>query len=73
MFILVERKLFLSKKKPRLWRELSSAAVTLPLSLHHLINYCQADLAAPIIFTRAETELKPEDRPTNYVLFKQGQ
>lgn len=47
--------------------------MTLPLSLHHLINLWRAARAASIIFIQTEEKLKMEDGLSNYVLFKRGQ
>lgn len=47
--------------------------MTLCLSLHHLINSCWPACAASFICIRAEYELKLEDGPSNYLLFRQGQ
>lgn len=50
-----------------------SINMTRSLSLHHLINSCQAAGALSFIFSCAEYEWKLEDRLSNYLLFKQGQ
>lgn len=78
MSVLFERKLLSwsdpgKKKEPFLSSEFLSITVTLPLSLHHFINFCPAARVAPIIFLHAECDLKLADGLNNYVLFKQGQ
>ena len=47
--------------------------MTLSLSRHHLINSCWSAWAASFICIRTEYELKLEDGPSNYLLFRQGQ